>query len=152
MHEEIPAKTKTYLRWNQLIWWASFVTAFVSYGASVYSEHGEDSGFAKFFPLSLAALTLCLCLAAIHWAYSVNPLYAKVARTLPGPVKDGRARALVLFWSVVSAVTRIATLALLIFIYYEHWKDVQVGWRDCFVELVVNGAFLKTLLPPGSFQ
>jgi len=32
------------LRWNQLIWWASFVAAFVAFGASVYSQHGEDSG------------------------------------------------------------------------------------------------------------
>ena len=126
VHEESPIKTKTYLRWNQLIWWVCFVAAFVSYGATVYSQHGEDSGFAKFFPLSLAALTLCLCLAAIHWAYSVNPLYGKVPRNLPALVRDGRARALVLFWSVVSAITRIATIALLIFIYYEHWKDVQV--------------------------
>ena len=102
------------------------MAAFVSYGASVYSQHGEDSGFGKFFPVSLAALTLCLCLAAIHWAYSVNPLYAKVPRSLPGAKDIGRARALVMFWSAVSAITRIATLALLIFIYYEHWKEVQV--------------------------
>ena len=27
-----------------MIWWASFVAAFVAFGASVYSQHGEDSG------------------------------------------------------------------------------------------------------------
>ena len=162
VHDQKARKTKSYLRWNQLIWWASFVAAFVAFGASVYSQHGEDSGpsqsltfvqfsslcstehalrkvhsqshfflffsgFTKFFPVALACLTLVPCLAAVHWSYSVNPIYAKTRKSVEKPPKDRNTR-WVTVWSIFSAFTRIATLALLIFIYYEHWKDVQVSF------------------------
>ena len=85
------------------------------------------SGFTKFFPVALACLTLVPCLAAVHWSYSVNPIYAKTRKSVEKPPKDRNTR-WVTVWSIFSAFTRIATLALLIFIYYEHWKDVQVSF------------------------
>ena len=87
------------------------------------------SGFTKFFPVALACLTLVPCLAAVHWSYSVNPIYAKTRKSVEKPPKDRNTR-WVTVWSIFSAFTRIATLALLIFIYYEHWKDVQVSFSS----------------------
>ena len=77
--------------------------------------------------MALACLTLVPCLAAVHWSYSVNPIYAKTRKSVEKPPKDRNTR-WVTVWSIFSAFTRIATLALLIFIYYEHWKDVQVSF------------------------
>ena len=97
------------------------------YGRFTHNHIFSFSGFTKFFPVALACLTLVPCLAAVHWSYSVNPIYAKTRKSVEKPPKDRNTR-WVTVWSIFSAFTRIATLALLIFIYYEHWKDVQVSY------------------------
>lgn len=72
IHDKSPSKTKKFVRINQSIWWLSHVLAWVVYGACIYSDYLEDTGFSKLLPVALACLTFGPMLGAIHWSYSIN--------------------------------------------------------------------------------
>ena len=146
VHYKSPSKTKKFIRYNQLVWWSSHVLAWLVYGSTIYANHGEDSGFAKFFPFALACVTFGPMLAAIHWSYSINPRYNKSPRDLVENEDSRLNLILVLVWHLFTAVTRMVTLGLLIYIYYEHWKEVQVVSPNLRLALVETVPYLILIL------
>ena len=113
---------------NQSTWWIAHVMAWLVYGISIYVNYIEDTGFSKFLPLAFGVLAIPPFLGAIHWSSAINPLYNKPERETSLDVKklDTIQKLLVMLWSVFTIVTRVTSIGLLIFIYFEHWSEVQV--------------------------
>ena len=123
-----PSKTKKLLLTNQMVWWASHVLAWLVYGISIYANYIEDTGFSKILPLAIAVLAIPPFLGAIHWSSAINTSYNKVERETTLDVKklDTVQKLLVMLWSIFTIITRVTSIGLLIFIYYEHWSEVEV--------------------------
>ena len=113
---------------NQTIWWIAHVLAWLVYGISIYVNYIEDTGFSKLLPLAFSILAIPPFLGAIHWSSAINPLYNKPERETTLDVKklDTIQKLLVMLWSVFTIITRVTSIGLLIFIYFEHWSEVQV--------------------------
>ena len=129
INDKSPSKTKKLLRYNQLLWWTSHISAWLVYGIIVYTDYLEDTGFTKLFPVALSCLTFGPMLGAIHWSYSINPRYNKRPRDLNNVDSEEKSKikqVFVVIWSLFTAITRLLTLALLIYIYKEHWVEVRV--------------------------
>ena len=79
-------------------------------------------------PLAVAVITLAPFLGATHWSSTINPLYNKPERETTLDIKklDGIQKGLLILWSVFTSITRVASIGLLVYIYYEHWSEVQV--------------------------
>ena len=126
---------------NQVTCWSSHVLAWLFYSLSSHWTHGEEAGLLRILPFFVAILSVGPFLAAAFWAYAVSPSYetskgsnneAKMYEDSSDkeddtPVMDRKW--VFVFWQVSTVVTRLTSLALLGFVYLDHWIEVGApGW------------------------
>ena len=113
---------------NQMTWYMSHVLAWLVYGISIYTNYIEETGFSKLLPLAVAVLAIPPFLGTVHWSSAINPAYNKADRETSLNIKklDIVQKLLIMLWSIFTVITRVTSIALLIFIYYEHWSEVEV--------------------------
>ena len=123
--------------------------AWFIYGISIYANYIEDTGFSKLLPIVVAVGAFAPMLGAIHWSYAINPTYNKNERKLNSDSNmqlDNVQKILVVLWSMLTVVTRVASLAVLAYVYYEHWLEVQVVTVNLKLALVETLPYLVLIV------
>ena len=126
--------------------------AWLVYSAAIYVRHEEESGLLRLLPIAAALITMGPLLGAIHWAVTIDPVYDSSARRLSIVERDDsdfcrddcddddddsdsdgnkskksknkKKKCIFHFWQIFTVVSRIISLALLCYVYHEHWLEV----------------------------
>ena len=126
LHPTNRARTRQYLFLNQSISWAVYLLAYFTYSMVIYAKHNEEAGILRITPFILSIVSFGPFFCAMHWAVSINPSYGnnyKSATTLELAPPLGR-KYLFYTWQLVTIVTRLTSMVLMCFVYFEHWFEV----------------------------
>lgn len=91
----------------------------------IYSLHNEETGILRITPFILAFVSFGPFMGAFHWSRCVNPSYGG-SRPKTGSLGLSGVSKKYLFvaWQICTIITRLTSLALLCFCFFEHWFEV----------------------------
>ena len=129
LHRTDRTITKRFLFLNQLAIWSCHVLAWFAYSVIIYAQHGEEAGMLRILPLIVALVSFGPMFSAIHWALVINPSYTtkesmdKANENQPDLAEMDK-KYLYRSWQVSTIIVRLTSLALLCFVYFDHWLEV----------------------------
>ena len=129
LHYDNSARTKKYLLGNQITQWLSHILAWLAYSVAIYVNYNhEDTGLSRLFPVLATLCTIPPLFGAIHWAVAIQPSYEEDQKT-PDDLSvlslKGQTCKLQISWQFCTSLTRITSVALLAYVHYEHWVEVE---------------------------
>ncbi|TRY78633.1 hypothetical protein TCAL_14430 [Tigriopus californicus] len=136
-----PTRTRDFLVFNQLTHWSIHILAWGVYSAIIYSFHNEEAGLLRILPLIVAFMTFGPVFGAIHWVTHIKPCYLSPVLGKSssnelesmGDLQGTPKKTLFKAWQIVTIVTRLVSLALMGFVFFEHFIEVGSGLKLGFV-------------------
>lgn len=142
--------TRKFLIGNQVTKWLSHILAWLAYSIAMFANNDkEETGLLRLFPVLTALVTIPPLFGAIHWAVAIEPSYANAIQNEKEEKESilslkGQTSKLQIIWQLLTALTRVTSLALLAFVYYEHW--LEVGWSSVRLAVVETIPFIVVLM------
>ena len=139
-HSTDKSSTRHFILYNQATFWALHILAWFAYSMLIYSLHNEEAGILRITPLILAFVSFGPFLGALHWANSVNPSYkaGDARRKSRREQVEGRVAKKYLFyaWQIATIITRLTSMALLCFVFFEHWFEVGDAFKVALLMMI----------------